>query len=108
MLISTATAQLPVLQQSVVLSKNDLPLAYVKICRAIALFLSHPRGQHIGHPIVADCEPCNRKPGDHTPALARMLLKIKPKTPMHPTTGCTEPFWNTQHPPSPELDLKIC
>jgi hypothetical protein len=88
MLISTPlpTAQLTVLQQSVVvLSPKDLPLAHTnRRCR------------------------CTHTHRDRISAAARMLLRIKPKAPLHRATAFAEQFWNTQHPPRPEFDLKIC
>jgi hypothetical protein len=37
-----------------------------------------------------------------------MLPRIKQKAPMHLAMAFAEQFWNTQHPPTLEFDLKIC
>jgi hypothetical protein len=88
MLISTPlpAAQLTVLQQSaIVLSQKDLPLPKTnRRCRS----------PHTHRDRIAEA--------------ARMLPRIKPKAPMHLAMAFAEQFWNTQHPPRPEFELKIC
>ena len=86
MLMSTLlpAAQLTTLQQfSVNLSQDDLSL-------------------------LSGSRRCPNSFRDRTSEAARMLLKLKPEAPIHPAAAFTEPFWNAQHPPSPEFDLKIC
>lgn len=43
--------------------------------------------------VVTACEKCNSLKGDRTPAQAGMLLKSKPRTPVHPTVIFAEQFW---------------
>jgi hypothetical protein len=88
MLIATPlpAAQVTILQPSVfVLSQRDLPLVYPNHrCR------------------------CPHTHRDRIAEAARMLPRIKPKAPMHLAMAFAEQFWNTQHPPKLEFDLKIC
>jgi 5-methylcytosine-specific restriction endonuclease McrA len=44
--------------------------------------------------LVAACESCNTRKGNRTPQEAAMLLKTKPKAPMHPAIAFAEQFWH--------------
>jgi hypothetical protein len=86
MLIALPAAQMTILQQSVaVLSQRDLPLVHAN---------HRCRSMHAHRARIAET--------------ARILSRIKPKAPMHLAMAFAEQFWNTQHPPKPEFDLKIC
>lgn len=45
--------------------------------------------------LVAACESCNTRKGNRTPQEAGMVLRSKPKTPMHPAIAFAEQFWHS-------------
>jgi 5-methylcytosine-specific restriction endonuclease McrA len=50
-------------------------------------------GKHSWDNVVTACEWCNNRKGDRTPQQAGMVLRSKPKTPMHPVVAFAEQFW---------------
>lgn len=50
-------------------------------------------GSHSWNNIVTACEKCNSRKGDRTPTEAGMILRAKPKAPLHPTIAFAESFW---------------
>lgn len=53
-------------------------------------------GKHSWNNVVTACEPCNSTKGDCTPKEANMVLKTKPKAPIHPAVAFAEQFWREQ------------
>lgn len=50
-------------------------------------------GTHTWDNVVTACERCNTTKGSRTPEEARMLLRTKPKAPIHPVVAFAEYFW---------------
>ena len=50
-------------------------------------------GKHSWDNVVIACERCNSRKGDCTPSQAGMILRTKPKAPMHPAVAFAEQFW---------------
>ncbi len=50
-------------------------------------------GKHSWDNVVIACERCNSRKGDSTPSQAGMILRTKPKAPMHPAVAFAEQFW---------------
>jgi 5-methylcytosine-specific restriction endonuclease McrA len=59
------------------------------------------RGPHTWDNVVTACEACNGRKSDRTPKEAGMLLRTKPKAPVHPAIAFAEQFWKTQLPTMP-------
>ncbi|MEO1093680.1 MAG: HNH endonuclease [Cyanobacteria bacterium J06638_28] len=55
-------------------------------------------GTHTWDNVVAACERCNSIKGDRLLPSTNLVLKAKPKAPMHPVIAFAEQFW-TEHPP---------
>lgn len=53
-------------------------------------------GAHSWDNVVAACERCNGSKGDRTPQEAGMVLKTRPKPPIHPAIAFAEQFWKEQ------------
>ncbi|MEB3337776.1 MAG: HNH endonuclease [Leptolyngbyaceae bacterium] len=53
-------------------------------------------GSHTWDNVVTACERCNSTKGDRTPQTAGMILKTKPKSPIHPAVAFAEQFWKAQ------------
>jgi len=53
-------------------------------------------GKHSWDNVVIACEPCNSRKGDRTPQQAGMILRTKPRAPMHPAVAFAEQFWREQ------------
>lgn len=51
-------------------------------------------GGHSWDNVVTACSHCNSRKGDRTPPEAGMVLKTKPKAPVHPAIAFAEQFWN--------------
>jgi 5-methylcytosine-specific restriction endonuclease McrA len=50
-------------------------------------------GKHTWDNVVIACERCNSRKGDRTPQQAGMILRTKPKAPIHPAVAFAEQFW---------------
>lgn len=50
-------------------------------------------GKHTWDNVVIACERCNSRKGDRTPQQAGMILRTKPKAPIHPAVTFAEQFW---------------
>lgn len=50
-------------------------------------------GKHSWDNVVAACESCNNRKGDRVPQQAGMILRAKPKAPVHPLFVFAEEFW---------------
>ncbi len=55
-------------------------------------------GPHTWDNVVAACEKCNGAKGDRLLHETGMILKAKPKAPIHPAIAFAEYFWKQQHP----------
>jgi 5-methylcytosine-specific restriction endonuclease McrA len=55
-------------------------------------------GTHTWDNVTIACETCNHKKGDKYLNETAMVLKTKPKAPMHPTVAFAEQFWHDRHP----------
>ncbi len=53
-------------------------------------------GTHTWDNVAIACETCNHKKGDKFLHETGMLLKTRPKAPMHPTVAFAEQFWQSQ------------
>lgn len=52
-------------------------------------------GSHTWDNVVTACEPCNLKKGDRFLPETGLVLKTKPRPPIHPTVAFAEQFWQT-------------
>ncbi|NJO71790.1 MAG: HNH endonuclease, partial [Oscillatoriales cyanobacterium RM1_1_9] len=50
-------------------------------------------GTHAWDNVVAACERCNARKGSHTPEEIGMVLRSRPKAPLHPVVAFAEQFW---------------
>jgi 5-methylcytosine-specific restriction endonuclease McrA len=57
-------------------------------------------GTHTWDNVVAACEKCNSTKGNRLLSETGMVLKTKPKTPIHPAVAFAEQFWKEQPPNS--------
>ncbi|MBE9137683.1 HNH endonuclease [Nodosilinea sp. LEGE 07088] len=55
-------------------------------------------GTHTWDNVVAACERCNTTKGDRLLPDTHLVLKTKPKAPMHPVMAFADQFWS-EHPP---------
>lgn len=53
-------------------------------------------GSHTWDNVVTACERCNQCKGNRTPEEAGMVLRSKPRAPLHPTVAFAEQFWREQ------------
>jgi 5-methylcytosine-specific restriction endonuclease McrA len=53
-------------------------------------------GTHAWDNVVTACETCNSRKGDRTLLEVGLILKTKPKPPIHPAIAFAEQFWKTQ------------
>ncbi len=58
-------------------------------------------GTHTWDNVVAACEKCNSCKGNRWLQETGMVLKTKPKAPMHPAIAFAEQFWKDQQPVEP-------
>lgn len=61
-------------------------------------------GQHTWNNVVTACTGCNSRKGDRLSHEASMVLKYKPKAPVHPAIAFSDQFWKAQE-ASPEKRL---
>jgi len=55
-------------------------------------------GTHTWDNVVAACERCNSAKGDRLLHETKMVLRTKPKAPIHPAIAFAEQFWQEQQP----------
>ncbi len=53
-------------------------------------------GKHSWDNVVTACVWCNNRKGDRTPQQAGMILRVLPKTPVHPLIAFAGHFWREQ------------
>lgn len=93
--------KVPPVNRREVMRRDNHTCQYCGSTRHLTIDHVMPRsrgGTHTWDNVVAACETCNARKGDRTPDEARMLLKGKPKAPMHPAIAFAEQFWKAQQP----------
>ncbi len=79
-----------------VLKRDRHACQYCGATRNLTLDHVLPRSRGGGNTwenLVTACEPCNTRKGNRTPQEANMVLRNKPRAPMHPTVAFAEQFW---------------
>lgn len=91
--------KVPAVNRREVLRRDGHACQYCGSTRNLTLDHVLPRsrgGQHSWDNVVAACERCNTTKSDRTPQEAGMVLKSKPKAPIHPAIAFAEQFWKEQ------------
>lgn len=88
--------RLPPVNRREVLRRDKHTCQYCGSTKHLTLDHVTPRskgGKHSWDNVVIACEQCNSRKGDRTPQQAGMILRTKPKAPMHPAVAFAEQFW---------------
>lgn len=91
--------KVPPVNRREVLKRDHHACQYCGSTKKLTLDHVLPRsrgGLHTWDNVVTACETCNGRKSDRTPQEAGMVLRIKPKAPIHPTVAFAEQFWKTQ------------
>jgi 5-methylcytosine-specific restriction endonuclease McrA len=91
--------KLPPVNRREVLRRDKYACQYCGNTKKLTLDHVMPRskgGKHSWDNVVIACEPCNSRKGDRTPIQAGMVLRTKPKAPIHPAVTFAEQFWREQ------------
>lgn len=91
--------KLPPVNRREVLRRDKYACQYCGSTKKLTLDHVIPRskgGKHSWDNVVIACEPCNSRKGDRTPTQAGLVLRTKPKTPIHPAVAFAEQFWREQ------------
>ena len=100
--------KLPPVNRREVLRRDKYACQYCGNTKKLTLDHVIPRskgGKHSWDNVVIACEPCNSRKGDsealppsadRTPVQAGMILRTKPKAPIHPAVAFAEQFWREQ------------
>ncbi|MBW4564926.1 MAG: HNH endonuclease [Mojavia pulchra JT2-VF2] len=91
--------KVPPVNRREVLRRDNHTCQYCGSTKHLTLDHVIPRskgGQHSWDNVVTACEKCNSTKRDRLPHEAGMILKTKPKAPIHPAVAFAEQFWNTQ------------
>ncbi|GAA6615943.1 HNH endonuclease [Scytonema sp. NUACC26] len=91
--------KVPAVNRREVLKRDSNTCQYCGSTKRLTLDHVIPRskgGQHTWNNVVTACERCNQNKGDRLPHEAGMVLKSKPKAPIHPAVTFAEQFWNAQ------------
>lgn len=91
--------KVPPVNRREVLKRDSHACQYCGSSKRLTLDHVIPRskgGQHSWDNVVTACERCNQTKSDRLPHEAGMVLKNKPKAPIHPAVAFAEQFWNTQ------------
>lgn len=91
--------KLPPVNRREVLRRDKYACQYCGNTKKLTLDHVMPRskgGKHSWDNVVIACEPCNSRKGDRTPIQAGMVLRTKPKAPIHPAVAFAEQFWREQ------------
>ncbi|MGK7891367.1 MAG: HNH endonuclease [Leptolyngbyaceae cyanobacterium] len=91
--------KVPPVNRREVLRRDNYACQYCGSKKRLTLDHVVPRSQggpHTWDNVVTACEPCNASKGARTPQEAGMVLKTKPKAPIHPAIAFAEEFWNQQ------------
>jgi 5-methylcytosine-specific restriction endonuclease McrA len=88
--------KIPAPSRREVLRRDSHTCQYCGSSKRLTLDHVMPRsrgGRDTWENLVAACEPCNTRKGNRTPQEVGMVLKTKPKAPMHPAIAFAEQFW---------------
>lgn len=91
--------KVPPVNRREVLRRDNHACQYCGSTKHLTLDHVIPRskgGQHTWDNVVTACEKCNSTKKDRLPHEAGMVLKHKPKAPIHPAVAFAEQFWNAQ------------
>ena len=91
--------KVPPVSRREVLRRDNHACQYCGSTRHLTLDHVIPRskgGLHTWDNVVTACEPCNSRKGDRHLPETGMVLKTKPKAPMHPAIAFAEQFWKEQ------------
>ena len=91
--------KLPPVNRREVLRRDKYACQYCGNTKKLTLDHVIPRskgGKHSWDNVVIACESCNSRKSDRTPAQAGMILRTKPKAPIHPAVAFAEQFWREQ------------
>ncbi|MBD2214310.1 HNH endonuclease [Calothrix sp. FACHB-156] len=91
--------KVPPVNRREVLKRDGHTCQYCGSTKRLTLDHVIPRskgGQHTWNNVVTACERCNSTKSDRLPHEAGMVLKTKPKAPIHPAVTFAEQFWNAQ------------
>ncbi|MBD2341253.1 HNH endonuclease [Calothrix sp. FACHB-156] len=91
--------KVPPVNRREVLKRDNHTCQYCGSTKHLTLDHVIPRsksGQHSWDNVVTACEKCNSIKSDRLPHEAGMVLKTKPKAPIHPAVAFAEQFWNAQ------------
>lgn len=91
--------KVPPVNRREVLKRDNYTCQYCGSTRKLTIDHVIPRskgGSHSWDNVVAACERCNSAKGDRLLYTTGMLLRTKPKAPIHPTVAFAEQFWKDQ------------
>lgn len=91
--------KVPPVNRREVLRRDNHACQYCGSTKRLTLDHVLPRsrgGPHTWDNVVTACERCNQKKGDRTPQEVSMVLRTKPKAPMHPAVAFAEQYWRDQ------------
>jgi 5-methylcytosine-specific restriction endonuclease McrA len=91
--------KVPPVNRREVLRRDNHTCQYCGSTKHLTLDHVIPRskgGQHSWDNVVTACEKCNSTKSDRLPHEAGMVLKTKPKAPIHPAVVFAEQFWSAQ------------
>ncbi len=91
--------KVPPVNRREVLKRDNHTCLYCGSTKHLTLDHVIPRskgGQHTWDNVVTACEKCNSIKSDRLPHEAGMVLKTKPKAPIHPAVAFAEQFWSAQ------------
>ena len=91
--------KVPPVNRREVLKRDSYTCQYCGSTKHLTLDHVIPRskgGQHTWDNVVTACSKCNSIKGDRLPHEAGMVLKHKPKAPIHPAVAFAEQFWSAQ------------
>ena len=89
--------QVPTVNRRALLRRDRHQCQYCGVRQELTIDRVIPRsrgGKHSWDNVVIACATCNSRKGNRTPKEAGMLLKNKPKNPIHPTIAFAEKFWS--------------
>jgi 5-methylcytosine-specific restriction endonuclease McrA len=91
--------KLPPVSRREILRRDNHTCQYCGSTKRLTLDHVIPRskgGTHTWDNVVAACEKCNALKGDRLLYETSLVLKTKPKAPMHPAIAFAERFWKEQ------------
>ncbi|WP_414543667.1 HNH endonuclease [Nostoc sp. CCY0012] len=91
--------KVPPVNRREVLKRDNHTCQYCGSTKHLTLDHVIPRskgGQHTWDNVVTACSKCNSVKSDRLPHETGMVLKTKPKAPIHPAVAFAEQFWNAQ------------